>query len=68
MADISKEDVKEKMEAQVKSVDMSEDMQQEAIDVAQEAMEKFTIEKEIAHHIKKTVRPLPSNARATTKY
>jgi hypothetical protein len=31
-------------------------MQQEAIDVAQEAMNKFNIEKDIAMHIKKTVR------------
>lgn len=36
---------KEKLEPQVKSVDMSDDMQQEAIDIAQEAMEKYTIEK-----------------------
>ncbi|PNS17388.1 Guanine nucleotide-binding protein subunit gamma [Sphaceloma murrayae] len=45
----------ERLEAQVKSADMSEDMQQESIDVAQEAMSKFNIEKDIAHHIKKTV-------------
>ncbi|KAI4762501.1 hypothetical protein E4T44_14659 [Aureobasidium sp. EXF-8845] len=45
----------ERLEAQVKSADMTEDMQQEAIEVAQEAMEKFNIEKDIAHHIKKTV-------------
>ncbi|EEP81773.1 dynein light chain [Uncinocarpus reesii 1704] len=32
-------------EAQIKSADMSEDMQQEAIEVATEAMEKFQIEK-----------------------
>ncbi|KAF1825227.1 uncharacterized protein K489DRAFT_429521 [Dissoconium aciculare CBS 342.82] len=44
----------EKLEAQIKSVDMSEDMQQEAVEVAQEAMDKFTVEKEIAHHIKRT--------------
>ncbi|KAJ5586795.1 dynein light chain type 1 [Penicillium hispanicum] len=36
---------KEKMEAQVKSVDMTEDMQQEAIDLAIEAMDKYHIEK-----------------------
>ncbi|KAJ9616860.1 Dynein light chain [Cladophialophora chaetospira] len=59
-------------EAQIKSVDMSEDMQQEAIEVgmdyttgmrdgkhmlidrsAQEAMEKFSVEKDIAQHIKR---------------
>ncbi|KAI4722651.1 hypothetical protein E4T48_01115 [Aureobasidium sp. EXF-10727] len=35
----------ERLEAQVKSADMTEDMQTEAIEVAQEAMEKFNIEK-----------------------
>ncbi|KAI5292270.1 Dynein light chain [Ascosphaera acerosa] len=44
---------REKLEAQVKSADMSEDMQQEAIDVATEAMDKFPIEKDIAQYIKK---------------
>ncbi|KAL0935338.1 dynein light chain type [Colletotrichum truncatum] len=32
----------------------TEDMQQECIEVAQEAMTKFTIEKDIAQHIKRT--------------
>ncbi|KAL2007847.1 hypothetical protein VTN00DRAFT_7829 [Thermoascus crustaceus] len=36
---------REKLEAQIKSVDMTEDMQQEAIEVATEAMDKFHIEK-----------------------
>merc|ERR1712098_322134 len=45
---------KDKLEAQIKSADMTDDMQQEAIDVAQEAMNKFTVEKDIAMHIKKT--------------
>jgi len=36
---------KEKLEAQIKSADMTEDMQQEAIDVAQEGMSKYSIEK-----------------------
>ncbi|PKS08240.1 hypothetical protein jhhlp_005182 [Lomentospora prolificans] len=36
---------RERLEAQIKSADMNEDMQQEAIEVAQEAMAKFTIEK-----------------------
>ncbi|GAB7341949.1 hypothetical protein MBLNU457_g0251t1 [Dothideomycetes sp. NU457] len=44
----------ERLEAQVKSADMNEDMQQEAIECAQEAMEKFNIEKDIAHYIKRT--------------
>ncbi|KAF2839369.1 hypothetical protein M501DRAFT_974642 [Patellaria atrata CBS 101060] len=43
----------EKLEAQVKSADMSEDMQQEAIEVATEAMGKFSVEKDIAMYIKK---------------
>ncbi|KKK21324.1 putative dynein light chain type 1 [Aspergillus rambellii] len=36
---------KDKLEPQIKSVDMSEDMQQEAVEVAIEAMEKYHIEK-----------------------
>ena len=39
--------------AVVKNADMSEDMQQESIDVATQAMEKFNIEKDIAAFIKK---------------
>nr|CAE76454.1 probable dynein light chain, cytoplasmic [Neurospora crassa] len=53
---------REKLEAQIKSADMTEDMQQEAVEVAQEAMAKFTVEKDIAQHIKKTVGPYPSSA------
>ncbi|PHH67009.1 hypothetical protein CDD81_4404 [Ophiocordyceps australis] len=45
---------REKLEVQIKSADMTEDMQQECIEVAQEAMSKFTIEKDIAQHIKRT--------------
>ncbi|KAN0067545.1 putative dynein light chain type 1 [Elaphomyces granulatus] len=45
--------IREKLEAQIKSVDMTEDMQQEAIEVASEAMAKYHIEKDIAQHIKK---------------
>ncbi|KAJ6144257.1 dynein light chain [Penicillium chermesinum] len=37
----------------IKSVDMTEDMQQEAINLAIEAMEKYPIEKDIAQYIKK---------------
>ncbi|OCL12544.1 hypothetical protein AOQ84DRAFT_150492 [Glonium stellatum] len=43
----------EKLEAQIKSADMSEEMQQEAIEVATEAMSKYNIEKDIAQYIKK---------------
>merc|ERR1712014_481730 len=45
MADMQDEKKSEKLEAQIKSADMTEDMQQEAIEVAQEAMDKFSIEK-----------------------
>ncbi|CAO3619530.1 unnamed protein product [Cunninghamella echinulata] len=39
--------------AVIKSVDMSNEMQQEAIDVSTQALEKFNIEKDIAAHIKR---------------
>ncbi len=38
----------------VKNADMPEEMQQRAVDCAKEAMEQFSIEKDIAAHIKKT--------------
>ncbi|KAA6416297.1 MAG: dynein light chain type [Lasallia pustulata] len=44
---------KDKLDAQIKSADMSEDMQQEAVEVATEAMTRFTVEKDIAQYIKK---------------
>ncbi|KAJ5861148.1 uncharacterized protein N7529_008458 [Penicillium soppii] len=53
MANLPTSDNKERMEAQVKSVDMTEDMQQEAISLAIEAMDKFNVEKDIAQYIKK---------------
>lgn len=43
----------EKQDYQVKSVDMTPEMQEEAIEVARDAMAKYTIEKDIAQHIKK---------------
>ncbi|CAI4218570.1 unnamed protein product [Parascedosporium putredinis] len=46
--------IQKRLEAQIKSADMNEDMQQEAVEVAQEAMAKFTVEKDIAQHIKRT--------------
>ncbi|KAG6051376.1 hypothetical protein E4U17_006191 [Claviceps sp. LM77 group G4] len=49
---------RQKLEAHIKSADMAEEMQQESIDIAQEAMSKFTIEKDIAQHIKRTVRTI----------
>ncbi|XP_064392476.1 dynein light chain 2, cytoplasmic [Halichondria panicea] len=39
--------------AVIKNADMSEDMQQDAVDCATQAMEKFNIEKDIAAYIKK---------------
>ncbi|XP_041377676.1 dynein light chain 2, cytoplasmic-like isoform X2 [Gigantopelta aegis] len=39
--------------AVVKNADMNEDMQQEAVDCATQAMEKYNIEKDIAAFIKK---------------
>ena len=39
--------------AVVKNADMSEDMQQDAIDIATQALEKYNIEKDIAAFIKK---------------
>ena len=37
----------------VKNADMKEDMQQDAVDLASEAMEKFNVEKDIAAYVKK---------------
>ena len=39
--------------AVIKNADMTEDMQQAAVDCAQEAMQKFNLEKDIAAHVKK---------------
>ena len=39
----------------IKNVDMSEEMQQAAVDIALEAVSKFTVEKDIASHLKKTM-------------
>ena len=39
--------------AVIKNADMSEDMQQDCIDCAIQAMEKYNIEKDIAAYIKK---------------
>uniref|UniRef100_A0A1I8IGQ7 BHLH domain-containing protein n=1 Tax=Macrostomum lignano TaxID=282301 RepID=A0A1I8IGQ7_9PLAT len=39
--------------AVIKNADMSEDMQQDAVDCATQAMEKFNVEKDIAAYIKK---------------
>ncbi|KAJ9089485.1 Dynein light chain [Entomophthora muscae] len=41
------------IKAVIKSVDMSEEMQEAAIEIATEAIEKFTFEKDIAASLKK---------------
>ncbi|KAI6370233.1 hypothetical protein MCOR25_004227 [Pyricularia grisea] len=45
---------REKLDAQIKAADMNDDLAMEIIDVAQEAMSRLTIEKDIAEHVKKT--------------
>lgn len=51
----SKEENANVPKAIIKNVDMSEEMQQSAVDIALEALTKFTIEKDIAAHVKKTM-------------
>jgi len=41
------------VKAVIKNVDMSEEMQQESIDIATSALEKFAIEKDIASQVKR---------------
>ncbi|KAL9640342.1 MAG: hypothetical protein Q9164_000345 [Protoblastenia rupestris] len=41
------------MDAQIKSADMTDEMQDQAITVATDGMAKYTIEKDIAQYIKK---------------
>ena len=41
------------LKAIIKNVDMSEEMQQESVDITSSALEKFNIEKDIAAQIKK---------------
>jgi dynein light chain LC8-type len=42
-----------KQKISVKSVDMTEGMQQEAIQISIQALESFTVERDVASHIKK---------------
>ncbi|CAD6187124.1 unnamed protein product [Caenorhabditis auriculariae] len=46
-----------KQEGVIKSSDMAEEMQREAVRVATEAMEKYRLEKDMATYIKRRVRP-----------
>lgn len=41
--------------AVIKNADMSDEMQQHAVDIASEAMTKHTVEKDIAAFVKKTM-------------
>lgn len=49
----SEEAIMTDRKAVIKNADMSEDMQQDAVDCATQAMEKYNIEKDIAAYIKK---------------
>ncbi|PWN28867.1 hypothetical protein BDZ90DRAFT_230875 [Jaminaea rosea] len=42
-------------QAIIKNVDMSEEMQQITVDIAQDALSKFTLEKDIAAHVKRAL-------------
>lgn len=44
--------------AVIKNADMSEDMQQDAVECATQALEKYNIEKDIAAYIKKVKKTL----------
>ncbi|KAK2463693.1 hypothetical protein APHAL10511_004444 [Amanita phalloides] len=48
-----KENISTVPKAIIKNVDMTEEMQQESVDIASAALEKFNIEKDIAAQIKK---------------
>lgn len=48
-------DIMADRKAVIKNADMSEDMQQDAVDCATQAMEKYNIEKDIAAYIKKVM-------------
>lgn len=39
----------------IKNVDMSEEMQRKAVDIAADALVKFTVEKDVAAHVKRTM-------------
>lgn len=39
----------------IKNVDMSEEMQAETIEIAYDALEKFSVEKDMAGHVKRTM-------------
>eukprot|EP00984_Skeletonema_dohrnii_P014416 scaffold6045_cov89-Skeletonema_dohrnii-CCMP3373.AAC.4 len=43
----------EQRKAVIKNADMSEEMQQDAVDIASQALAKYNIEKDVAAYIKK---------------
>ena len=45
--------------AVIKNADMSEEMQQDAVNSSQQALEKFNIEKDIAAYVKKELSTTP---------
>ena len=49
--------------AVIKNADMSEEMQQDAVDCATQALEKYNIEKDIAAYIKKVCEKYSAKAR-----
>lgn len=50
--------------AVIKNADMSEEMQQDSVECATQALEKYNIEKDIAAHIKKVRTECGRGARA----
>ena len=58
--------------AVIKNADMSEEMQQDAVDCATQALEKYNIEKDIAAYIKKvktcTAQKIPPKRICYKKY
>lgn len=49
----SKQTIMSDRKAVIKNADMSEEMQQDSVECATQALEKYNIEKDIAAHIKK---------------
>lgn len=54
--------------AVIKNADMSEEMQQDAVECATQALEKYNIEKDIAAYIKKVNLDFPTSIRYLGKY
>ena len=58
--------------AVIKNADMSEDMQQDAVDCASQALEKYNIEKDIAAYVKKEFdkkyNPVPASLKKRSFY